>query len=192
MTKAFEYLRFFAVILEVLLIFNLVIIVHELGHFLAARWRGAKVDEFGVWFGKPLWRKKIGDVWYSLGSIPAGGFVKLPQMAPMETIEGESDTPREELPPLGPLDKMIVAVAGPFFSFLLALTLGCVTWLVGTPTSQPDLDTRIGSVEKDGPADRAGLQRGDKILAIDGHPVTRFSGPTNSVMWYIVSSQGDK
>jgi regulator of sigma E protease len=165
--------------------------VHELGHFLAARWRGAAVEEFGVWFGKPIWRKKIGDVWYSLGSIPAGGFVKLPQMAPMETIEGESDTPKEELPPLGPLDKMIVAVAGPFFSFLLALTLGCVTWLVGTPTSQPDLDTRIGSVVTGEPADAAGLQRGDKILAIDGHPVSRFSGPTKSVMWYIVSSQGE-
>jgi regulator of sigma E protease len=191
MSHAFEYLRFFAVILEVLLIFNLVIIVHELGHFLAARWRGAKVEEFGVWFGKPLWRRKIGDVWYSLGSIPAGGFVKLPQMAPMETIEGESDTPKEDLPPLGPLDKMIVAVAGPLFSFLLALTLGCVTWIVGTPTSQPDLDTRIGSVVPGEPADKAGLQRGDKILAIDGHPVSRFSGPTKSVMWYIVSSQGD-
>jgi regulator of sigma E protease len=191
MHHAFEYLRFFAVILEVLLIFNLVIIVHELGHFLAARWRGAKVEEFGVWFGKPIWRRKIGDVWYSLGSIPAGGFVKLPQMAPMETIEGESDTPQEDLPPLGPLDKMIVAVAGPFFSFLLALTLGCVTWYVGTPTSQPDLDTRIGSVVAGEPADKAGLQRGDKILAIDGHPVSRFSGPTRSVMWYIVSSQGE-
>ncbi|HEV7401912.1 MAG TPA: RIP metalloprotease RseP [Chthoniobacteraceae bacterium] len=192
MSTAFDYLRFFAVILEVLLIFNLVIIVHELGHFLAARWRGAKVEEFGVWFGKPIWRKKIGEVWYSLGSIPAGGFVKLPQMAPMETLEGESDTPKEELAPLGPIDKMIVAVAGPLFSFLLALTLGCVTWLVGTPTSQPDLDTRIGSVNPGGPADIAGLKRGDKILAIDGNPVSRFSGPTKSVMWYIVSSQGDK
>src|SRR3954466_5153511 len=179
MTKAFEYLRFFAVILEVLLIFNLVIIVHELGHFLAARWRGAAVEEFGVWFGKPIWRKKIGDVWYSLGSIPAGGFVKLPQMAPMETLEGESDTPKDQLTPLGPIDKMIVAVAGPLFSFLLALTLGCVTWIVGTPTSQDANTTRIGTVFPGGPADLAGLQRGDTILAIDGHPVTRFLGQTD-------------
>lgn len=192
MSHAFEYLRFAAVILEVLLIFNLVIIVHELGHFLAARWRGAEIEEFGVWFGKPLWRKKIGGVWYSLGSIPAGGFVKLPQMAPMETIEGDSDTPKEELPPLGPIDKMIVAVAGPLFSFLLALTLGCVTWLVGVPTSQPDNTTRIGSVLPGGPADLAGLKRGDEILTIDGHPVRRFIGQTDSVIWYIVSSQGDK
>ena len=191
MSHILSALQVIGVILEVLLIFNLVIIVHELGHFLAARWRGATVEEFGVWFGKPLWRKKVNGVWYSLGSIPAGGFVKLPQMAPMETIEGESDTPREELPPLGPLDKIIVAVAGPLFSFLLALTLGCVTWVVGTPTSQDANTTRIGTVVPGGPADRAGLKRGDEILAIDGHQVTRFLGQTNSVIWYIVSSEGE-
>lgn len=115
MSSLLSALSLAAIILEVLLIFNLIIIVHELGHFLAARWRGAVVEEFGVWFGKPLWRRKFGSVWYSLGTIPAGGFVKLPQMAPMETIEGESETPREELRPLGPLDKSIVAVAGPLF-----------------------------------------------------------------------------
>ena len=69
------------IVLEVLLIFNLLIVVHELGHFLAARWRGLVIDEFGIWFGKPLWRRKLGGVWYSLGSIPAGGYVKLPQLA---------------------------------------------------------------------------------------------------------------
>src|SRR5215207_4719334 len=112
MSHVLHYLSVALVVLEVLLVFNLVIIVHELGHFLAARWRGLVVEEFGVWFGKPLWKKKIGSVYYSLGSIPAGGFVKLPQMAPMETIEGDSDIPREELPPVKPLDKIIVAVAG--------------------------------------------------------------------------------
>src|SRR4051812_29190602 len=109
MQMVFDTLKLILIIIEVLVIFNLIIIVHELGHFLAARWRGAVVEEFGVWFGKPLWRRKFGSVWYSLGSIPAGGFVKLPQMAPMETLEGESDTPREALPTLRPLDKIIVA-----------------------------------------------------------------------------------
>ena len=74
---------------EVVLLFNLLIIVHELGHFLAARWRGLKVEKFAIWFGKPLWKKKIDGVEYILGSIPAGGYVALPQMAPMETIEGK-------------------------------------------------------------------------------------------------------
>lgn len=192
MSPFLSVLSLIATILEVLLIFNLIIIVHELGHFLAARWRGAVVEEFGVWFGKPLWRKKFGTVWYSLGSIPAGGFVKLPQMAPMETIEGESDTPREELRPLGPLDKSIVAVAGPLFSLLLALTLACLVYLVGKPTSQPESTTTIGSVLPGGPADLAHLKRGDKIISIDGKPVKRFLGATDSVIWNVVSSEGDQ
>src|ERR1700749_3282062 len=78
------------VILEVLFFFNLLIVVHELGHFLAGRWRGAVIEEFGVWFGKPLWRKKFNGVWYSFGSIPLGGFVKLPQLG-NASIEGKSE-----------------------------------------------------------------------------------------------------
>ena len=108
------------VILEVLLLFNLLIFVHELGHFLAARWRGLKIERFAVWFGKPIWKKKINGVEYALGSIPAGGYVSLPQMAPMDIIEGKTEKTSEPLPPISALDKIIVAVAGPLFSFMLA------------------------------------------------------------------------
>src|ERR1700744_6142784 len=97
------------VILEVLLLFNLLIFVHELGHFLAARWRGLKIERFAVWFGKPLWKKKINGVEYVLGSIPAGGYVQLPQMAPMEIIEGKAEKSAAPLPPISALDKIIVA-----------------------------------------------------------------------------------
>src|SRR5664279_4928112 len=102
-------LKFTFICLEVLAIFNLLIIVHELGHFLAARWRGVYVEGFGIWFGKPIWKKKINGVTYSLGSIPAGGFVKLPQMAPMELLEGETEIPRDQLKQISALDKIIVA-----------------------------------------------------------------------------------
>src|SRR5437763_14059822 len=111
--------RVILIIFEVLTLFNLLIIVHELGHFLAARWRGLYIEEFGVWFGKPIWKKKINGVEYSLGSLPFGGFVALPQLAPMDIIEGKADIDRTELPPISALDKIIVAVAGPFFSLLL-------------------------------------------------------------------------
>ena len=51
--------RIILVLIEVLIIFNLLIVVHEIGHFLAARWRGLYIEKFGIWFGKPLWKKKI-------------------------------------------------------------------------------------------------------------------------------------
>src|SRR5213595_2895743 len=110
-------LNFLLILLEVLLLFNLLIFVHELGHFLAARWRGLKIDRFAIWFGKPIWQKEINGITYCLGSIPAGGYVALPQMAAMEAIEGKNSTQANELPPISAMDKIIVAFAGPLFSF---------------------------------------------------------------------------
>ncbi len=179
------------IVLEVLLIFNLLIVVHELGHFLAARWRGLVIDEFGIWFGKPLWRRKLGGVWYSLGSIPAGGYVKLPQLAPMEAIEGSTEERGTPLPPIRPLDKIIVAFAGPVFSFLLALVMASLVWAVGKPVHEFDQTTVIGFVKPGGPADRAGLLAGDRILEVDGSPVDRFTGPLHSVTWRVVRSEGE-
>src|SRR3954465_2878001 len=98
-------LRFLFVLLEVLVLFNLLIVVHELGHFLAARWRGLYIERFGVWFGHPIWKKTINGVQFSLGSLPFGGFVALPQLAPMDIIEGKADVDRAKLPPVSPTDK---------------------------------------------------------------------------------------
>ena len=177
-------------LLEVVIIFNLLIVVHELGHFLAARWRGLVVERFGIWFGKPLWKKKINGVEYSLGSIPAGGFVALPQMAPMEAIEGESSTDKASLPPVSPLDKMIVAFAGPLFSFLLALFFATIVWVVGKPVKQADSNLIIGYVSPDSTAAKAGLQRGDRIVEVDNRPVQMFNAMSDSVVWNVVSSEG--
>jgi regulator of sigma E protease len=183
-------LRVIFIVLEVLILFNLLIVVHELGHFLAARWRGLFIEGFGVWFGKPLWKKTINGVQYSLGSLPFGGFVKLPQLAPMDMIEGKADMDRAVLPKISALDKIIVAVAGPLFSVLLALFFACVVWAVGHPVSESDQTTVIGYVQKDSPAAKAGLQPGDKILEVDGRAVSRFFGMNDSVVWNIVRSEG--
>src|SRR3974390_2653224 len=94
--------KFVFILIEVLLLFNLLIFVHELGHFLAARWRGLKIDRFAIWFGKPIWKTKIKGVEYALGSIPAGGYVALPQMATMEAIEGKGERSGQPLPSISP------------------------------------------------------------------------------------------
>ena len=185
-----QVLRFLFILLEVVVLFNLLIIVHELGHFLAARWRGLFIEGFGVWFGKPLWKKTINGVQYSLGSIPFGGFVKLPQLAPMDIIEGTADVDRAQLPRISALDKIIVAVAGPLFSLLLALFFACVVWAVGHPVGESDMTTVIGYVQPDSPGEKAGLLPGDRILEVDGKAVSRFSGMNNSVIWNVVRSEG--
>src|SRR2546428_13900536 len=98
--------RVILVIIEVLVIFNLLIVVHELGHFLAARWRGLYIEKFGVWFGQPLWKKTINGVQYSLGSLPFGGFVALPPLAPVDLLEGEEAVDRAPVPPHSTLEKI--------------------------------------------------------------------------------------
>src|SRR5258707_3555261 len=109
-------LKFIFIFLEVLMLFNLLIFVHELGHFLAARWRGLKIDRFAIWFGKPIWKTKINGVEYALGTIPAGGYVSFPQMASKEAIEGKGGSLDQPLPPILAFGKTILRLSGPPFT----------------------------------------------------------------------------
>src|SRR5438046_1447425 len=151
-TMLLHIIRVIFILLEVLILFNLLIVVHELGHFLAARWRGLYIEKFGVWFGKPLWKKTINGVQYSLGSLPFGGFVALPQLAPMDIIEGKADVDRAKLPKISALDKIIVAVAGPVFSLLLALCFAGIVCVIGHPVSASVSTPIIGYALPDSPA----------------------------------------
>ena len=175
-------------IFAVVMSFNLIIFVHELGHFLAAKWRGLQIDRFQIWFGTPIWKKEINGVQYGLGWIPAGGFVALPQMAPMEALEGGTSD-RAALPKITPLDKIIVAFAGPLFSMLLALLAGVAVWSVGKP--KDFIPTQVvGEVVVGSPAENAGIHQGDKIIAINGKPVSGFAGSLDSITEGIILSKG--
>jgi regulator of sigma E protease len=180
-------------IFVIVMVFNIIIFVHELGHFLAARWRGLQVDRFQIWFGKPIWKKTINGVQYGLGWIPAGGFVALPQMAPMEAIEGGAadGEPRPPLPPISAMDKIIVAFAGPLFSMLLALVCAVLVTKIGKPRDFIP-ETRLGYVETGSPAHKAGIRAGDRVLTINGKPVDGFQGSLDSIFEKIVLSQGDE
>ena len=175
-------------IFVVVMSFNIIIFVHELGHFWAAKWRGLQIDRFQIWFGKPIWSKTVNGVQYGLGWIPAGGFVALPQMAPMESIEGGTK-PDQPLPPITPLDKIIVAFAGPLFSFLLALLAATVVWKIGKPKDFVP-ETRIGYVAPASPAEKAGMLPGDTVIAINGKPVKGFAGSLNSITEQVILSRG--
>jgi len=188
----FDILKFLLITIEVILVFNLMILVHELGHFWAARWRGLVVEKFAIWFGKPIWKKTIGGVEYRLGSIPAGGFVAIPQLAPMEAMEGEIEKDRWHYPPVRPLDKIIVAFAGPAASFGLAILFSIAVWILGRPVGEAELSTEVGMVFEGSPAEQAGLQPGDRILAINGIEVSQFGPAGNaraSIMWNIARSE---
>ncbi len=190
MTTLQTILNVALLVFVVVMLFNIIIFVHELGHFLAGKWRGLQIDRFQIWFGKPIWKKEYKGVQYGLGWIPAGGFVALPQMAPMEAIEG-GDKDRKPLPPITPLDKIIVAFAGPLFSILLALVAGLIVWGVGKPKDfVPSMV--VGYVEESKQAEKAGIRLGDKILEINGEPVNGFAGSLDSITERIVLSSGDE
>lgn len=179
------------VILLVVIIFNIIIFVHELGHFLAARWRGLEVERFQIWFGKPIWKKTYNGVQYGLGWIPFGGFVALPQMVTMEAIEGDNNNDKP-LPPAKPLDKIIVAFAGPFFSFLLAFATAFAVWGVGKPDTRLTATT-IGYVKAGSEAEKAGLKPGDKIISIGKNKIDSWAGNMDSgVVESIATSEGEK
>ena len=159
--------------------------------FWRRSWRGLKIERFAIWFGKAIWKKKINGVEYALGWIPAGGYVALPQMATMDMIEGKTESSEEPLPNVSPLDKIIVAFAGPLFSFGLAILFAFVVWGVGKPSNGSDNSTTIGWVDQNGPAWKAGLRPGDTILEVDGYPVKHFAATSqDSVTWRIVTSGG--
>ena len=179
-----------AIIFGVVMLFNFMIFVHELGHFFAARWRGLYVDRFQIWFGRPIWKKTINGVQWGLGWIPAGGFVSLPQMAPMEAIEGSVELPKD-LKPVKPLDKIILAAAGPVASFLLAVLFAVAVWLVGKPDFEMGVTT-VGFVAPDSPAAQAGILPGDKIVKVDGRPVTKWAGNMEGVRELIMLGEKDK
>src|ERR1039458_5961815 len=162
------------VIAAVLVLFGAAIFIHEFGHFWVARKLGMKVEEFAVGFGPKIHSWKRDGIEYSIRWIPAGGFVKLPQMVTSEALEGKTeyggvlkgDMP---VPPALPLHKILVAFAGPFMNVVFAFAIATVIYFVGLPI--PVNPAIIGYVEPGSAEAKLGIQEGDRIVSVNGEKV---------------------
>jgi len=172
----------FTWIIPFVAILGLLIFVHELGHFIAAKRSGIKVEKFSLGFPPNIISKKIGETEYCIGIIPLGGFVKMKGDIPDFANDDAEPTgePGEFLS--APIWKRAAVIAaGPVMNFITAIFLFMIMiWAWGNPQPRPN-STEIGSVGPDTPALKAGLKEGDKIISIDG----RFFGNFEEMAGYI-------
>src|SRR5205823_5064633 len=147
-----------------------IVMLHEFGHFVTAKWAGMKVSEYFFGFGPRLWSIKKGETEYGIKAIPVGGYVKILGMTNLEQVDpaDEARTYRQKSYPR----RLSVAVAGSAMHFLIAFLLLIVLWAaVGVPKAT----TTVGSIFGDekgaqpSPAQQAGFRIGDRVLAVDGH-----------------------
>lgn len=140
---------------------------HEFGHYWVARRAGVRVLRFSVGFGRPLWRRRAADgVEFVIAAIPLGGYVKM-------LDERETPVPEEQLDQafnrksLG--RRAAIVAAGPVFNLIFAVAAFWVMFMIGVPESRPIVG------ETEGIAAEAGLERGDRILQVDGEPVETWT-----------------
>ncbi|MDR2792097.1 MAG: RIP metalloprotease RseP [Treponema sp.] len=161
---------------------GVVVIIHELGHFIAARAMGIDVEAFSIGWGKPILKKQIGAVEYRLGMFPIGGYCKM--SGENEFEEAYKNNQYAVSPVKGtffsvkPWRRIIVAFAGPFFNIVFAALVFSVIWGIGfnvqTTENRIVLVSDVADEEPVYPANAAGLETGDRIIAIDGTPVETF------------------
>lgn len=183
------------------LIIGFLIFIHELGHFLVAKWCGVGVLEFAIGFGRPLIQKQIGDTVYSLRVIPLGGFVRMvgddlrlvgPELeetgvADEALTEALSEREKKLLKQkhlwfLGKSypAKAAIVIAGPLFNILGAIVLAIASYSIwGAPEILDE--PRIGILIPDHPAQRSGLQEGDLVKSVNEKPVSTWSELATSI-----------
>ncbi len=196
-----EILNIVYVVAVVLLLFGAAIFVHEFGHFWVALKRGLVVEEFAIGFGPIIWSKEQDGILYTIRCIPAGGFVKLPQMLTSEAIEGtvevkeadaekevgsedDDETPTEPLPQISPLSKILVAFAGPLMNVIFAIVIAIFLWVVGLP--QQVNDPVVGYVGKSSEEYKLGVRPGDILQSVNGDKIESWQ----DVIYGVLDSTG--
>ncbi len=163
-------------VISAFVVLGVLIFVHELGHFLVAKLAGVGVNTFSLGFGPRLIGFKHGGTDYRLSAIPLGGFVRMVGEHPGEEID-PADIPRSfSHKPVG--WRLAIVAAGPFCNVIFALLTYYLLLMVwGLPT----MTTLVGEVIKDQPAALAGVQGGDRVLAINGQPVEHWGEVASAV-----------
>lgn len=153
------------IVVKVVLVFGVIVFVHEFGHFLAAKWVGVGVERFSFGFGPKLLGKRIGETEYLVSAIPLGGYVKMVGEDVGEEVAGV-DTQRsfshQPLP-----GRFLIVLAGPFANLLTAFIVFSVTFFTFGVNIPIDA-AKVGGVVPNLPAQRAGLESGDEVLSVGG------------------------
>lgn len=165
----------FHAIVPFVIVLGILVFIHELGHYLAARWRGVHVEAFSIGFGRPVlrWTDRVGTEW-RLSWLPLGGYVKLHGQERPEEASAEARAAWQAgrtFHEKGVGSRAIVIAAGPVANFLLAMVL--FAGLFAT-AGQPVMLPVVGDVQPASAAEKAGLQPGDRITQIDGKDVADF------------------
>jgi regulator of sigma E protease len=142
--------------------FMVLIVLHEAGHFTAAKAVGMRVEKFALFFGPPIWKKQVGETEYSIRTIPAGGYVKITGMNPSEELSDEARTRAYYSQPVW--KRIVVISAGPAVNLLVGfLLLVIYAGVIGLHKGN-----EVGDVSKNVPAQGV-LHPGDVLVAVDGH-----------------------
>jgi regulator of sigma E protease len=171
---AIDWSAFFANVGQFILAFSILVVLHELGHFLPAKWFGCRVDKFYLFFNPwfSLWKKKIGETEYGLGWVPLGGYVKIAGMIDESMDKDQMKQPAQpwEFRSKPAWQRLIIMLGGVTVNFILALVLFSMILFVWGEEKLPVRNLQYG-LSADSLATSVGLQDGDLITAINNKPL---------------------
>lgn len=172
----FSYLQQgLAAIIPFVILLGILIFVHELGHFLVARWCGVRVEVFSLGFGKKLFKYKKGETTYALSLVPLGGYVKMFGEQPGDNISEEDK--KYSFTHKNVWQRIAVVIAGPLMNFFFALVVFFAVALIGEDAKTPV----VGDVVSTSPAYAAGFRSGDKILSVNETAITTWEDVQRSL-----------
>lgn len=153
-------------ILVATVVLGILIFIHELGHYLAAKKAGVSVEKFSLGFGPKIIGKTVGETEYLISAFPLGGYVKLYGEDPEEEVEHKE----RSFTHASVWKRLAIVAAGPIFNMLFAVLIFSLVFMAGVPT----LSSKVGEVQEGSPAFTAGLLTDDVILSVDEKEVRRW------------------